>query len=117
MNSVSLPISVDASEPTVRLIYRVTVLNASGEPVSGEEVRVRLEGDGSLQPRHDAKELPRETGRDGSAEVVWYRRSIFGRNLKATISVAAPREGLEVKLEATGAVPPLAAQATASAAG
>ena len=116
MKSVSLPISVDASAPTVRLIFRVSLHSSTGEAANGEEVRVRLEGDGSLQPRHDAKELPREMGPDGSAEVTWYRRSIFGRNLRATISVEAPREGLEVRLEATGAVPPLATGAAAASA-
>jgi hypothetical protein len=116
VSSSSLPISVDASAPTVRLHFRLLVTSSSGEPLAGEEVKVRLEGDGSLQPRHDAKDLPRETGPDGSAEVTWYRRSIFGRNLKATISVEAPREGVEATLEATGAVPPLASGATAASA-
>jgi hypothetical protein len=86
--SVSLPIALKAEDPTSRLHYKATVTR-SGQPASGE-IRVVLEGDGSLQPGHSAKELVRETDASGAALITWYRRSIFGRDIKATLTVIAP---------------------------
>jgi hypothetical protein len=105
--SASASISVDAGEPTVRLIFRLTLTGAGGAPVAGEEVVFRVEGDGSLQPRHDAKDLRRVTDASGQAEITWYRRSIFGRHVRATLSVDPPQPGYRASLEQVGSLPAL----------
>jgi hypothetical protein len=62
--SVSVPISLAASEATSRLHFKASVTR-SGQPATADEVKVTLVGDGSLQPGHDAKQLVRETDVSG----------------------------------------------------
>jgi hypothetical protein len=107
MASVSTSISVDPSSPTVRLTYRATIARSDGSPLSGAEVTFSLEGDGSLQPRHHAKSLIRETDESGNAEVTWFRRTIFGRPLRAMLSVEVP-EGCTSRLELAASLPAMA---------
>lgn len=102
MFSVSVPIFVQATDATSRLYYKAT-LTRGGQPVANEEVTVSLEGDGSLQPGHDAKSIIRETDASGVVPVTWYRRSIFGRDVKATLTVATPHADCSLTLEPTEA--------------
>jgi hypothetical protein len=104
VSSVSASFSVEPSAPTVRLTYRATVRKSDGSPLSGAEVTFTLDGDGSLQPSHHAKSLIRETDAGGAAEVTWFRRSIFGRPLHATLSVEVP-EGCSASLELAASLP------------
>jgi hypothetical protein len=73
---------------------------ADGSPLTGEECTVTLEGDGSLAPRHDSKRIYRTTNGDGVAEIIWYRRGIYGRDIRATLSVESPAEGSSLSIEA-----------------
>ncbi|HEX5369069.1 MAG TPA: hypothetical protein VFY10_06595 [Dehalococcoidia bacterium] len=107
MSSVSTSISVEASSPTVRLTYRATIRQSDGSPLSGREVTFNLDGDGSLQPRHHAKSLIRETDADGTAEVTWFRRTIFGRHLNAMLSVEVP-DGCRADLQLSASLPAMA---------
>jgi hypothetical protein len=102
--SVSVPISLAASEATSRLHFKASVTR-SGQPATAEEVKVTLVGDGSLQPGHDAKQLVRETDASGVASVTWYRRSIFGRDIKATLTVESSHSDCAVTLEPVEAPP------------
>jgi len=102
VSSVSVPIFVEAGDATSRLHYKAT-LTRSGQPVAAEELTISLEGDGSLQPGHDAKRIVRETDASGVVPVTWYRRTIFGRNIKATLSVSAPHADCSLTLEPAAA--------------
>ena len=107
MSSVSVSISVEPSSPTVRLTYRASIKQSDGSPLTGREVTFTLDGDGSLQPRHHAKSLIRETDANGAAEVTWFRRTIFGRPLRATLSVEAP-DNCTAELELSASLPAMA---------
>ena len=107
MSSISASISVEPSAPTVRLTYRATLKQSDGSPFAGHEVTFTLDGDGSLQPRHHAKSLIRETDANGAAEVTWFRRTIFGRHLNATLSVEVP-DGCTAQLELSASLPAMA---------
>jgi len=89
------------SEPKLsnvgQLHFEVTLMTAAGEPATGVDVSFAVQGDGSLTPTHDAKEMRRETNAAGVARVTWYRRGIFGRDVKSTLSASAP-DGLELTL-------------------
>lgn len=90
----------EAFESTVsRHSYRLTLQGANGEPLAGREVTVRIEGDGSLAPTFDAKEMKRETDDEGCLLITWYRRGIFTRGVKATLTVLAPDPDVVVSLE------------------
>jgi hypothetical protein len=102
--SVSVPISLTSSEATSRLHFKASVTR-SGRPATAEDVKVTLVGDGSLQPGHDAKQLVRETDASGVASVTWYRRSIFGRDIKATLTVESSHSDSSVMLEPVEAPP------------
>ena len=100
MPTSSIPIYTENGSNTVRLSFKFTVRNADGSPLTGEECTVTLEGDGSLAPRHDSKRILRTTNSDGAAEVIWYRRGIYGRDVHATLNVESPVEGSSVEIEA-----------------
>jgi hypothetical protein len=87
--SASVAIIVESTDPKSRFDYKITLSGADGKPITGADVVVSVEGDGSLQPGHDAKQLTRETNAAGEALVSWFRRSIFGRDVKATVTAAA----------------------------
>ncbi|MPZ48242.1 MAG: hypothetical protein GEU75_02835 [Dehalococcoidia bacterium] len=70
-----------------QLHFELTLRDSAGQPIAGRDVRVSLDGDGSLAPRRSVKDVVRETNAEGSARVTWYRSSIFGRDVHATLSV------------------------------
>jgi hypothetical protein len=98
MSAVSESISEPADSAVGRLNYELIVTRA-GQPVAGEEIVVRLEGDGSLAPSFSSKEIRRETDAEGRALITWYRRGIYGRRVRATITAEAPGDGPNLALE------------------
>ena len=92
MSTGSIPVFTDAGSNTVRLAFRFVAMKPDGQPLAGEECTVTLEGDGSLAPRHDAKRILRTTNPQGAAEVIWYRRGIYGRDVHATLTVETTSE-------------------------
>jgi hypothetical protein len=104
MSSAEVTIAEAAASPNARLYWRIVLKSASGEPAAGVELKASLVGDGSLAPQFDSKEVVRTTDEDGMAHVTWYRRNIWGRPVKATLSVTAPDEG-SVTLEAMSEPP------------
>ena len=100
--SASVAIFVESTDPKSRFDYKITLRSADGQPLAAADVVISVEGDGSLQPGHDAKQLVRETNASGEILVSWFRRSIFGRDVKATVT-AAPRNlpDAEIALEPT----------------
>ena len=101
MSTTSIAIFTENGSNTVRMSFRFVARKPDGSPLAGEECTVTLEGDGSLAPRHDSKRIFRTTNSEGAAEVVWYRRGIYGRDVHANLSVESPREGSSVTIEAT----------------
>ena len=99
MSSASVFISEPANSATARLTYQLVVKRPDGAPLTGEEVVVSLEGDGSLQSGFSSKEVKRTTDEDGIERVSWYRRGIYGRPVKATLSVSSTSPDSAVTLE------------------
>jgi hypothetical protein len=95
---------VTISEPKIsnvgQLHLEATLTNASGEPVVGQDVTFTVEGDGSLTGTFNAKEMRRETDAQGVAKAIWYRRGIFGRDVKATITASVPGSDQRLELKA-----------------
>ena len=98
MSSASVSIFEPANSAVARITYEITLKGSNGEPLEGEEVTVTLEGDGSLQTGFSSKELRRTTDADGVERVTWFRRGIYGRNVKATLSVTSTREDGSISL-------------------
>jgi hypothetical protein len=94
----SVGIFVESGDPTSRFNYKLTLRDADGQPLPGQDVVLSVEGDGSLQPGHDAKTMTRETNAQGEIVFAWFRRSIFGRDVKATVS-SEPRNLPDAKVE------------------
>jgi hypothetical protein len=99
MSTASIPIFTDKSSNLGRMYFRIAPRTADGSPLAGVELRITLEGDGSFQPNFDSKSLIRVPDADGNAEVTWYRRSIFGRDIKATLTVTSPDPSSTVTLQ------------------
>ena len=98
--SASVAIFVESSDPRARFNYKLTLKGADGKPLAKHDVVLRVEGDGSLQTTHDAKQIVRETDAAGEIAFAWFRRSIFGRDVKATVSAEARNlPNAEVTLE------------------
>jgi hypothetical protein len=74
-----------------RFDYKVTLKDAGGQPLAGKDVVLAVDGDGSLQQGFNAKQIVRETNANGEIAFSWFRRSIFGRDVKATVS-AEPKD-------------------------
>ena len=87
----SADIFVENGDPRTRFPFKLTLSDATGQPLPAKDVLLSVEGDGSLQQGHDAKTLTRETNAHGEVEFSWFRRSIFGRDAKAIVSVE-PRD-------------------------
>lgn len=85
--SASAEIFIEAQEPKARFDYLLTLRDAGGQVLAGKDVVINCEGDGSLQPAHNAKQLIRETNAEGQVRFQWFRRGIFGRDVKAVITV------------------------------
>lgn len=85
--SASAEIFIESQDPKSRFDYLLTLRDAAGEALAGKDVVITCEGDGSLQPNHNAKQLVRETNAEGQVKFQWFRRSIFGRDVKALVIV------------------------------
>ena len=98
MSSASISISEPANSSVARITYEIALKTAGGDPIEGEEVTVTLEGDGSLQTGFSSKQVLRTTDADGVERVSWFRRGIYGRNVKATLTVTSTRDGATLSL-------------------
>ncbi len=82
----SIDIAEAVSAEETKLAFKLRLTNAKGTPLAGREVSVELQGDGSFAINFSAKEIKRLTDEAGEAVVVWFRRGIYGRKLRGTIS-------------------------------
>ena len=106
MSNANDSIAEPMTSSVVRRYYDVIVKSPTGQPLAGAALKVTLQGDGSLAPGFDSKEIARQTDEGGVAHVTWFRRNIWGRNVKATLS--AEVEGAEalIVLEQRDEAPP-----------
>jgi hypothetical protein len=81
-----------------RYSFELTITQPDGTPVAGSEAVAVLEGDGSFAPNFSSKEIRRVTNEQGKASFVWYRRSIYGRDVKATVNVSTVDESLSLEM-------------------
>ena len=88
--------SIDIVEPANtaanRLAFKLRLTDTSGAALAGRDVEVELQGDGSFAINFSSKEIKRLTDEAGEATVVWFRRGIYGRKVRGTIS-GRPAEG------------------------
>ena len=98
----SVAIFVESTDPRSRFDYKVTLKDAGGQPLANRDVVLSVDGDGSLQTGFNSKQIVRETNAEGEMLFSWFRRSIFGRDVKATVS-AEPKDlpDAEITLEST----------------
>jgi len=101
---MSTTASIDIFEPrdsqAVNRLFNVKVTKG-GAPLSGTEVVFAIEGSGSLASQFSAVEAKRETDAQGKTYVGWYRRSIWGRDMRARITATVAQEGAEIAFEPT----------------
>jgi hypothetical protein len=95
--SVSIHLASDDALSS-RKMFEVRVSGPDGRPLGGVDLVVTLEGSGSLSPNFSSSEFHREVPETGETVVTWYRRGIFGREIKATLSVSVERAGATVSL-------------------
>jgi len=98
MSTASVSIAEERTSPVGQITYQLMVTDGSDTPLTGAEVVVTLEGDGSLASGFSSKQIKREIDAEGHARVTWYRRSIYDRNVKATLSVTSDRDEAKIDL-------------------
>jgi hypothetical protein len=95
--------SIEIFEPSTggagRHTYALSLRKADGSPAPGEDVAITMEGGGSLAPNFTSSEIHRETDAGGTARFTWYRRSIYGRDVRASLTVRATTPGLALAVE------------------
>src|SRR6187401_1151038 len=96
-------VSIDITEPRssniARRSFAIHVKNADGSPAAGGTIEITLDGPGSLAYAFSAKDQRREADANGIVKLDWYRKGIFDRDIKATISIAASAAGATLTYE------------------
>jgi len=103
MSDTSATASVQIDEPVTssvsKHVYKVSLKDGDGQPVTGEELTISMTGSGGFAPSFHSDEIKRTTDEAGEAEFTWYRRGIFTRGVKATVSVTASSSDRTVTVE------------------
>lgn len=99
MATVEASIYEPRESNVTRRHFRAIVKNAHGEPVAGRVVSFALDGDGSLAPTFSAREGSPETDAEGRTRVTWYRRGIFTRNVKSSLTASCDEPDCTIELE------------------
>ena len=95
-NNVSIEIVEAKSSNVARRAFAIRVLKADGSPAAGQTVEITLEGPGSLAYAFSAKDQRKETDANGTFKIDWFRKGIFDRDIKATITASSSDEGADV---------------------
>jgi hypothetical protein len=94
--------TIDIFEPkdsqAVNHVYKFRVTK-DGSPLAGAEVVFALEGSGSLASQFSAKEAKRETDAAGETQAGWYRRSIWGRDMRVQLTATVAQDGAQISYE------------------
>jgi hypothetical protein len=99
-SSVSTNVTIEISEPrssnVARRAFAIRVTKPDGSAAAGTTIEITLEGPGSLAYAFSAKDQRKETNADGQTKIDWYRKGIFDRDIKATITAGTSIEGADV---------------------
>jgi hypothetical protein len=98
-SKVTIEISEAKSSNVARRGFAIKVSNADGSPAPGALIEVALDGPGSLAYAFSAKDQRREADANGIIKIDWYRKGIFDRDIKGTISVTTPVAGAGLSYE------------------
>ena len=88
-NTASIEINEAKTSNVARRTFALRVTKSDGSPVAGAGIEIALDGPGSLAYAFSAKDQRREADASGTVKIDWYRKGIFDRDIKATISIAA----------------------------
>ncbi len=100
-SAVTVEIAESATGGAGRHTYVAILRDRDGNVVAGKDVLFALQGDGSLAPGFSSQQIRRETDESGTTRITWYRRSIYGRAVKARLSVSSVEPGCSVSVEET----------------
>ena len=98
-SKVSIEIVEAKSSNVARRGFAIHIKNADGSPAAGGSIEITLDGPGSLAYAFSAKDQRREADANGTVKIDWYRKGIFDRDIKATVSVAANSPDATVSYE------------------
>jgi hypothetical protein len=101
--ATAIEIFEPANSGAGRHTYLISVRKSNGEPYPGVDVAIKMEGAGSLAPAMSSTAIYRETDAAGAARFTWFRRSIFSRDVKASLSISVASEGARLSVEETAA--------------
>ena len=89
MPKVSVPLQTWTSNGPCIFAFIVRLTDLVGTPLDGEELRVNLEGDGSLDGEKAVKSKTSFTDDDGVVTVQWYAtQTPVGNELRGTLSAS-----------------------------
>src|SRR6478672_9079402 len=95
-NNLSIEIVEAKSSNVARRAFAIRVTREDGSPAAGAAIEVTLNGPGSLAYAFSAKDQRRETDANGTTKIDWFRKGIFDRDIKATVSATTSLEGADV---------------------
>ena len=95
-SKVSIEIVEARSSNVARRGFAIHIENADGSPAAGAGLEITLDGPGSLAYAFSAKDQRKETDASGTTKIDWYRKGIFDRDIKATITAATSIEGADI---------------------
>lgn len=98
-NNVSIEIVEAKTSNVARRAFAVRVTKPDGSPAAGATLSIELNGPGSLAYAFSAKDQRREADANGTIKIDWYRKGIFDRDIKGTITVTARLEDADVAFE------------------
>jgi hypothetical protein len=96
-STASIEIVEAKNSNVARRAFALRVTRADGTPAAGATVEIQLEGPGSLSYAFSAKDQRREADAEGTLKIDWYRRGIFDRDIKATITAKPALDGASVE--------------------
>ena len=98
-NNLSIEIVEAKTSNVARRAFAIRVTRPDGSPAAGETLEITLDGPGSLAYAFSAKDQRREADTNGTIKIDWYRKGIFDRDIKATVTVATKLDGANVSYE------------------
>lgn len=104
--TASVQIDEPVSSSVSKHVYKIILKDEAGQPVSGEEVSISMTGSGGFEMSFASDAIKRTTDDAGEATFTWYRRGIFTRGVKATVTAEAGRAGTILSLERVTELPP-----------
>ena len=96
-SNTSIEIVEAKNSNVARRAFALRVSKADGSPAAGATVEIQLDGPGSLSYAFSAKDQRREADAEGTLKIDWFRRGIYDRDIKATITAKASIEGASVE--------------------